>query len=145
MFLEKTNYRPTCISSFHFGFKNTSVFTLRVYTCKDRDRPGVGQCAVTARVSQQGERNWLGHSHLNLEKNTCFKNVSGRILHNDIFCFSEFYKKNEGKSLLFSSKRWKQTKKMQLFTYPTDQDFAKEQCCWDQTNRTTVMHPAFWE
>ena len=101
MSLEKTNYRPTCISSFHFGFKNTSVFTLRVYACKDRDRPGVGQC------SQQGEQNWLGHSHLNLEKIQILKNISGRILDNGILCFSEFYKKNEGKSLLFSSKRCK--------------------------------------
>lgn len=94
------------------------MFALRVYTCKDRDRPGVGQCAVTARVSQQGERNGLGHSHLNLEKNTCFKNVSGRILDNDIWCFSEFYKKNEGKSLLFSSKRCKQTKKCSCLPIP---------------------------
>lgn len=110
MLLEKTNYRPTCISSFPFGFKNTSVFTLCVYACKDRGRLGVGQCAVTACVSclsQQGKQNWCRHSHINLDKVHILQNVSGRILDNGILCFSEFYKKNEGKSLLFSSKRCK--------------------------------------
>ena len=70
-------------------------------------KTGTGQGWGRARVSQQGEQNWLGHSHLNLEKIQILKNISGRILDNDILCFSEFYKKNEGKSLLFSSKRCK--------------------------------------
>ena len=148
MLLEKTNYRPTCISSFPFGFKNTSVLTLRVYACTDGQASGGAarrDSMCVSRLSQQGERNWSRHSHLNSDKVHILKNVSGRILDNGILCFSEFYKKNEAKSLLFSSKRCKLKWKNAIVYLSHWPRFCQRTMLPRPECRTIVTYPAWRE